>query len=152
VLSVTPRRARPDSVRSRRKPVPTEAGSASAKETIDPLAQVTDRSSRCIESGSISMPSTSTTDPRALPPSPGPRGIPQRSPARFHPRSSILLVWMAVPTITSGIRLLLRLCRRAGRRLNDARLGVSADAGQHASLAKEARCGEPPGSGRRRME
>jgi hypothetical protein len=99
---------------------PRKRAQHQAKETIDPLAPVTDRSSRRIESGSISTPSPS-----------GRRGIPQHSPARFHPRSSILLVWMVVPTITSGIRLLLRLCRRAGGRLNDARLGVSADAGQH---------------------
>ena len=56
-------------------------------------------------------------------PSPGPVRNPAAvarplSSAAVHP-----LIRMAVPTITSGVRLLLRLCRHAGRRPHDARLG-----------------------------
>jgi hypothetical protein len=64
-----------------------------------------------------------TTDSRALPPFTRPVRNPAAVTRRTFIRGRPSSIGMAIPTITSGVRLLLRLCRHAGRRLHDARLG-----------------------------
>jgi hypothetical protein len=108
--------------------LPQERTQHQAIETIDPLAlsrQVTDR----IKSSSYRLRQHQHTlhlnDRFASTAALHPAGEESRGghpPAFIRGRPSSYMR-MAVPTITSGVRLLLRLCRRAGRRLHDARLG-----------------------------